>query len=190
MKKLIGAVVAIAVTAALMGCGSTKGIASGVEQAKQSNNPGWAQVSGAAVTFTDSEAKLYNAIETGERGMYASGMSESLGSPRVTASAANLTARTELGRYVGSQMLAARNRMDEAGRTKYAELNADRVDSLLVGSRAVDSFVDDTGNVWVLMFVSTENLRKSYAGTDLEELANFMLADFSLQNSVSGGATN
>ena len=185
MKKIttvIATVIAMGIF--LTACASNKGIAQGAKQADEIGNPKWAQVSGASVTFKEKQASIYEAVETGEKGLYASGYSESLGNRRLTASSADLSARTELGRYVGTQMVAARNRMTGTDRAKadMVQLDADRVNSMLIGSRAVDSYVNEAGEVWVLMFISNADIANSFQGTDLESIANFLLSEFDEEN--------
>ena len=174
MKKILSVAAAILAVAVLGGCSSTKGTLYGVEQRRANALPGWC---GEGIGFSTKDAEQYDAVVLSEKGFYACGTSDDLGSARVTSTAANLGARTELARQIGVQMVAAEQRNTEIGkRDGYKAFDASMVNNQLVGSKIVDTYVDkETGVTYALAFISETNFRKSFASTDYGDLANDVL---------------
>lgn len=177
MKKILSVAAAIFAVALLGACSSTKGTLYGVDQRKANNLPGWC---GEGIGFSTKDAELYDAVVLSEKGYYACGTSDDLGSNRLTSQAASLGARTELARQIGVQMVAAEQRNSEIGkRDGYKAFDASMVNNQLVGSKIVDTYTDaDTGVTYALAWISENNFRKSFASTDYGELANSVLGDW------------
>ena len=102
MKKCFKIIALLMVVCVIfVGCASTKGSLYGANQREASKLPRWA---GEGVSFLSSAAESYGAIVFSEKGVYACGMSENLGSTRATAAAANLGARTAISNMYSHQV--------------------------------------------------------------------------------------
>ncbi len=108
-----------------------------VEQNRVQGLPLWA-----SCNFKSEEASAYiPGYKTNEKGLFASGTGTSATSARVTA-------RANLAYYC---------------KTTYKYTNSASSETLL-GSRIIDSFTASDGTVYVLMFISEKDAKKSFGG--------------------------
>lgn len=158
MKKIIGLVVTVLVLS-LAGCGSTK-MPQGNYQREDANLPRWA---GEGISFFSADADVYGAPKLSESGFYACGMSENLDNPRLTASAARLSANRALAGYIKTEMNSAEKRISSSTNTTYQQVDESFVSVAMQGARIIDNFTDKAGNIYSLAFISESDLKKNFS---------------------------
>ncbi len=176
MKKILFAVLTAMALVMAVGCKSTENNANalaGSKQAVEAGRPKWATAAGS--TFTSKEATQFmtgDGYVAPESGYFASGNAKR-GDARATQAAARMDARSRLTEYIKTESTsyAADNGHD------YAGLTVETVDSLIKGSRPIDSFEADDGTIYVLMFISDSDLAKSIKASESldSEVSKLML---------------
>ena len=167
MKKILGASVAVAVLVGvsfLSGCASSQSSRSenlaGVKQNIENGLPKWA-----GADFDSDEAAFYlDGYVPSKHGIFASGYGK--GSDyRTSEIQARLDARANLASRVKAEAdRRANNLFKNGGAESNAttlQITAESVSQTLVGSQRVDSYMAADGTLWILMFISDENQKKS-----------------------------
>ncbi len=179
MKRIIGIAAAVLLVATVMvGCASTpQGEYGGIAEAHKAGRPGWAQP--ASVSFREHEIEKYNAPNPNEAGLFCSGYGDR-GNTRTSTITARLAARSELAATVA----AGARRVAGDSDSSASQWTEENVDSTLVGSRIVDSVSNpETGEVWVLMFISKTDLKNSYKNKSEASVINELLDTWWLESS-------
>lgn len=179
MKKIIGVLVATLLVAGVFaGCASNKnGSATyGAAQAEADGRPRWAQQQ---VTFTSEEAPSY--FNNGHEsyipvadGLFAAGVGR-----RPDRRSAEITSRNEARSALATFVQITLGNYTAENSMSVESVTVTKVNSLLVGSRIVDTWYDERdGAMYTLMFISMKDLEKSGAGDpELSRLIQSLLAD-------------
>ena len=168
MKKILNFAIAVFAVAFLAGCGSTKGTLYGAEQNEKNGLPRWARQD---VVFLTSEADAYGAIILSQKGAYATGMSQGLGNQKITAQAANLSARTALAGYIAQSLADLQHYDNDLEKTDFKQKTQANIANVLTGVRIVDGIEDErNGNYFSLAFISDKDLKASLDKVDSVEL--------------------
>lgn len=157
MKKFILSIFAFALILFMVSCGSVKN--AGINQREKNGLPRWA---GNGVSFFSSEAKNYEAPEFSEKGFYACGVSENLNNIRITSDAAKLSANKTLANYISTEIKSAEKRISIKDSVSYQQIDESFTKVELKGARVVDNYIDNFGNVYSLVFISEDELKKNF----------------------------
>ena len=168
MKKILGASVAVAVLVGvsfLSGCASSQssrsGNLAGVQQNIEKGLPKWVNHD---FDYEDASYFLDGYIPS-KHGIFASGYGK-MGDERSSEIQARLDARANLAARVKSdadRRAAAVNRGSNNSETASStlQITVESVSQTLEGSQRIDSYTADDGTVYLLFFISDENVKKS-----------------------------
>lgn len=156
MKNFIK-IMAVIFAVLLVSCGTTK-IPQGNLQREDLNLPRWA---GEGITFFSTDAEVYGAPRLSENGFCACGVSENLENPRLTASAARLSANRALAGFIKTQIVSNEIRTSNNTKITYKQIDESKIDTELVGARVIDNYTDKFGNIYALVFISEDDLKKN-----------------------------
>ena len=191
MKKIVSVILAAVVAAvALAGCSSTKGTLYGADQNEKSGLPRWAHQGN---VFNTSEAEAYGAIKLSEKGWYSCGMSNPMGSTKVTSQAANLSARSELAGYIAQSIADLQHfeNDDESKKAVFQQKTQSSIANVLTGLRIVDGFENAAnGDYYSLAFISNKNLESSIEKIDdvqLRAMAAGLIKQWNSEMNVTDG---
>lgn len=183
MKKFVKhiALTALAASLCFIGCKSNdkaKNLA-GVQQNEEAGRPRWV-----GHDFDYDEAEYFTGgYKPSSNGIFASGKAKRADTRQSEIAArldarANLASRVtaEIGRAAADNGLSAEN------------ITVENVSATLAGSRVIDTYTDvEDGTVYILMFISEKDLKKTSAGGALEEFVDLWAAEMAtkLANELS-----
>ena len=170
MKKILGVVVAVLmITTVYVGCQSDKAKnLAGVQQNEEAGIPRWI-----GRDFDYEDAEYYTGgYKPASVGILSSGKAKRTDA-RTSEIAAKLDAQANLASRIATEIgrAAADNGINAEAVT------VSKVSAVLTGPRVVDTYTGADGTVYVLMFISDKDLKKSSAGGSLEEFVDLLAAE-------------
>ena len=160
MKKIIGAVIAVVMVLGLAGCATQSDRSKNLAGVKQNMDNGLPKWVGHDFDYEDASYFLDGYIPS-KKGIFSDGKGK-LGDERASEIQATLDARANLAARVKAEI----DRRRIATKTEAGEMAVERISEVLVGPQRIDTFKGKDGTVYILMYISEENVKETAKQAD------------------------